>query len=106
MGAVTRLEVTESGGGCTFRVHVVPRSHREAVTGLHGNALKVRIKAPPLEGRANQALQDLLADWLDVSRDDVEIVAGHTSRRKMVRVTGVQAAQVHTLLAGLGEGTT
>lgn len=98
MGVVNRLSVSESGGGCTFRVHVAPRSHRDAVVGLHGDALKVRLKAPPVEGQANQALQSLLADLLGVSRDDVEIVAGHTSRSKTVRVAGVQAAQVRALL--------
>jgi|YNPBryBLVA2012_1023415.scaffolds.fasta_scaffold00202_4 uncharacterized protein (TIGR00251 family) len=100
MGAVGRFEVAETAGGCTFRVHVAPRSHRDAVAGLYGDALKVRLKAPPVEGQANQALQSLLADLLGVSRDNVEIVAGHTSRSKTVRVSGVRAAQVRALLEG------
>lgn len=106
MGAVGRLGVIETAAGCTFHVHVAPRSHRDAVVGLHGDALKVRLKAPPVEGQANQALQSLLADLLDVSRDDVEIVAGHTSRSKTVRVAGVRAAQVRALLKDMDDEPT
>lgn len=89
---------TEDRKGCTFGVHVVPRSRRDAVVGLYGEALKIRLQAPPAEGKANRALQVFLADHLGVPVEAVEIRSGHTSRRKVVRVTGVRAAQVRALL--------
>ncbi len=105
MGVLDRLEVTEAGGACTFCVHVVPRSRRNAIVGVHEKALRVRLQAPPVEGKANEALQALLADRLGVSKSHVQIVAGQTSRRKTVRVAGVQADQVRALLSEVEEET-
>lgn len=98
MGAVEGLRIRHGKKGCSFTVHVVPRSHRDAVVGLYGDALKVRLKAPPVEGRANRALQEFLADQLEVPRQAVEILSGHTSRRKVVRVAWVQPADIRALL--------
>jgi len=96
--AVKGLRVRESKDGCTFGVHVVPRSHRDGVVGLYGDALKVRLTAPPVKGRANQALRAFLAERLDVPVGAVEVVSGHTSRHKVVRVAGIAAARVRALL--------
>jgi len=85
-------------GACTFYVRVVPRSRRDEITGLHGDALKIRLTAPPERGKANRALQEILADRLGVSRSEVEILSGHTSRQKRVRVKGVSADAVRTLV--------
>lgn len=92
------LPVSQSQGGCTFRVHVVPRSRRDTVAGLYGDALKVRLQAPPTEGRANQALRAFLAERLGVPKQAVEILSGHTSRQKVVRVVGTKPARVRALL--------
>jgi len=93
------LSVTEGEKGCTFRVRVLPRGRRDQVVGLHGNALKIRLVAPPVRGKANQALREFLAGRLGVSRSAVEILSGHTSRRKRVRVEGVSADAVRALLS-------
>ena len=93
-----RLRVTEGKDGCTFGVHVVPRSRENAVVGLYGEALRVRLKAPPVEGKANRALRTFLAGQLGASAEAVEIISGRASRHKVVRVIGVQVAQVHALL--------
>lgn len=93
------LRVTEGKGGCSFQVRVLPRSKRDEVVGLHGDALKIRLTAPPVRGKANRALQEFLADQLGVSPSDVEILTGHTSRQKRVRVLGVSAGAVHALLS-------
>ncbi|HEC34012.1 MAG TPA: YggU family protein [Chloroflexi bacterium] len=93
------LRVTEAEDGCTFGVHVVPRSRRDTVVGLYGEALKVRLAAPPVEGKANRALRVFLAGRLGVTVGAVEIISGHASRHKIVHVTGVQTAQVHALLS-------
>ncbi len=92
------LRVRETREGCVFRVHVVPGSRQDAVAGFHGDALRIRLKAPPVEGKANQALCAFLAERLGVSVDAVEIIAGHASRRKIVRVSGVTADRVRDLL--------
>ena len=93
------LQVTEGKEGCTFQVRVLPRSRRDEVVGLHGDALKVRLTAPPVRGKANRALREFLADQLDISTSDVEILTGHTSRQKRVRVMGVSAGAVRALLS-------
>ncbi len=92
------LQVVERKDGCTFRVRVQPRGRRDEVTGLHGDALKIRLKAPPVEGKANQALQKFLAKQLNVPPSAVEILAGHTSRQKRVRVADVSADAIRALL--------
>jgi uncharacterized protein (TIGR00251 family) len=92
------LPVTEREEGAIFRVRVLPRSRRDEVVGLHGDALKIRLMAPPVEGKANRALQEFLAGRLGVSRSAVEILSGHASRQKRVRVAGVSAAAIRALL--------
>ena len=91
------LGVTEKEGACTFQVRVLPRSRRDEIVGLHGDALKVRLTAPPVRGKANHALRKFLAKRLGVSPAAVEIITGHTSRQKRVRVSGVFAAAIRAL---------
>jgi len=91
------LQVSEDSEGCTFQVHVILRGRREGIVGLYGDALKVRLTAPPVEGKANHALQVFLAGRLGVSPSAVEILGGHASRRKRVRVAGVSADAVRAL---------
>ena len=69
-----------------FLVRVQPRSSRDRVEGYLDGVLKVRVTAPPAEGKANTALTNLLADFLEVSRSGIKIVRGSTSRNKMVEV--------------------
>lgn len=95
-----QLKITEAGGGVAFAVRVVPRASRNEIVGVHGDALKVRLTAPPVEGRANEALIAFLAQWLGVRKSQVEIVAGATSRRKMIRVIGLLAQEVEERLLG------
>jgi uncharacterized protein (TIGR00251 family) len=93
------LQVTEEEESCAFHVRVIPRSRRNEIVGQHGDALKIRLTAPPIEGKANRALQTFLAKRLGVSPTAVEILTGHTSRQKRVRVEGVSADAVRGLLA-------
>ncbi len=83
-----------------FAVRVVPRASRNEVAGFEGETLRVRVTAPPVEGRANQALTRLLAKELGVARGDIRIVAGHGSRDKVVAVDGLGAAEVRRRLGG------
>ncbi|HYT64157.1 MAG TPA: DUF167 domain-containing protein, partial [Gemmatimonadales bacterium] len=81
-------------------VHVVPRAARTAVAGRHGDAVKIRIAAAPVDGAANDELIRFLAERLRISRTAIEITAGHTSRRKNITITGMETATVLRLLEG------
>ena len=94
-----QLKITEVEGGVTFAVRVVPRASRNEIAGVHGDALKVRLTAPPVEGRANEALIAFLAKRLGVRNSQVEIVAGATSRRKKLRVIGLSGQAVEESLS-------
>ena len=72
-------------------VLVAPRASRTRVMGVHDERLKIQLTAPPVEGKANDALVRFLAQTLEVSRAQVEIVGGASSRRKTVRLMGVTA---------------
>lgn len=80
------------------RVHVQPGAGRSAVVGKHGNALKVRVAAPPVEGRANEALLALFVNDLGLKADQVTLLSGESSRSKRVKVTGVDGDDLKRLL--------
>ena len=83
-----------AGEDVIVRVHVQPGAGRTAVGGRYGNALKVKVGAPPQGGRANEAVVALLAEILGVPVASVSIVGGATSRSKRLKVSGVAAAEV------------
>ena len=80
-------------------VHVQPRATRSEIVGLHGAALKVRLRAPPVDGAANDALVALLAERLGVARRSVRVIAGASSRAKTVEVDGTTEDAVRALAA-------
>lgn len=86
-----------ASGGARFAVHLQPRAAVTAIVGLHGDALKVRVQAPPIDGAANDALVNLLARELGVRSGDVRVVAGHTARRKVIEVSGASVERVARL---------
>jgi uncharacterized protein (TIGR00251 family) len=81
-----------------FAVHVQPRARRTEVAGEHGEAVKIRLAAPPVDGAANEALRRFLAERLCVPRAAVRVVAGLSSRDKMVEVDGFSAAKARQVL--------
>jgi uncharacterized protein (TIGR00251 family) len=83
----------DSPEGIVVRIHVQPGAGRSAVVGRHGDALKVRVAAPPVEGRANEATRSLLAEALGVPETDVELSAGQSSRSKRFRLKGIDAEE-------------
>jgi uncharacterized protein (TIGR00251 family) len=94
----TALAVTERADGAVrFAVRVQPRASRSAIDGVHGDALRVRLSAPPVDGAANDALVELLARELGVARRDVRVIAGAASRSKVIEVEGVGSARVRAL---------
>lgn len=86
------------GESIVLVLHVQPGAKRTEVSGLHGEALKIRLAAPPVEGRANEALLRFIADTFGVPLREVELLRGGQSRHKMVKVTG-SAVQPESLLA-------
>jgi uncharacterized protein len=86
---MTDWSITETQGGVTFSVRVMPRSSRNQIVGVEGGALKIKLTAPPVEGAANAALIEFMAEWLGVRRSAVSIVSGDKARNKIVRVSGV-----------------
>ncbi len=80
-------------------IHVAPGARRPGLVGRYGDGWKVRVSAPPERGRANDAVAALLAVTLGISRRDVTVVAGSTSRDKVVALTGLTSADVEERLA-------
>jgi uncharacterized protein (TIGR00251 family) len=83
--------------GVRFDVRVQPRASRSEVIRAPDGSLRIRLAAPPVDGAANEALIELLADRLRVAKRDVRIVSGLTARRKVVEVDGVTPEQVLAL---------
>jgi uncharacterized protein (TIGR00251 family) len=94
------VDVSERGNGVRFTVRVTPRASRNEIAGSQEGVLRVRLCAPPVEGAANKALVSLLAGALRVPRRDVEVVAGHTGRQKVVHVEGISPQEASARLAG------
>jgi uncharacterized protein (TIGR00251 family) len=90
--------ITTFSGGVRINVHAQPGAKRTEVSGLHGDAIKIRIQAPPLEGRANDELIRFLAEALGVARSQVTLFRGDKSRTKVFAVAGVTEAQVRNAL--------
>jgi uncharacterized protein (TIGR00251 family) len=91
------IPVTATPTGVRFAVRVQPRASRNEIKGAHGSSLKVRLSAPPVDGAANEALADFLAEELGVARRAVTIVSGHTSRSKIIEVDGVTPQTIHRI---------
>jgi len=92
------VHIEDRGGGVRFEVRVQPRASRTEVAGTHGDALKIRLAAPPVEGAANSELVAFLAGQLKVSKSAVRIVKGERGRNKLVEIEGVSQADVQALL--------
>ncbi len=82
------MKVHKTKDGIIFKVRVQPKSSKNEVCGLYQDALKMKLTAPPVEGKANRALLNFIADCLGIKKSQVEIVAGHTGRLKTIKVIG------------------
>ena len=86
--------LTDTPDGAILNLRIVPRASKNAIQGEHGDALKVRLCAPPVDGAANAALIEFLADAFDLPRSRVQLLSGQTSRNKRVLLAGRPASQV------------
>lgn len=89
------VNITESDGAVTFTVRVVPRASRSEVIGEHDGALKVRIASPPVDGAANDELIRLFSKKFGVSKGDIEIVSGQTSKNKRIKINNLSQLKFH-----------
>jgi uncharacterized protein len=92
------IEMSEREGSVVFAVRVAPRASRDAIDGEYQGALKVRLTAPPVDDKANDALCRLLAERLKIPQSAVRIASGGKSRKKRVAIRGVDAAQIQALI--------
>lgn len=92
------IPIRQTSTGVTFQVRVQPRAKKNAIVGEVGEALKLALTAPPVEGRANQACIAFLAEVLNVARSSITIASGESSRNKVIRVAGLSAEQVGPIL--------
>src|ERR671918_1601608 len=93
--------VTPSKEGVILEAFVQPRAVRTVVAGVHGTALKIKVAAPPVDGKANEALRVFVADLLGVARSRVELVAGSGTRHKRLRINGVTPDEIVAALKPL-----
>jgi len=100
--ALTLAPLEPASGGIRLRVQVQPRASRTELAGLHGEMLRIRLAASPVEGAANEALVRFLAETLGVPRAAVAITAGGSSRRKTVVIEGISLTRAAEAL-GLPE---
>jgi uncharacterized protein (TIGR00251 family) len=95
------IPIRESTKGISLAVKVQPRARKNAVNGVVGEALKLALTAPPVEGRANQAVVEFLAELFRIPRSSVTIASGLSNRNKVIRLTGVSRLAVEQRLMAI-----
>ncbi len=88
----------ENAGGVCIDILVQPRASRARIGPVHGDRLKIAVTSPPVDGAANKAVVELLAKRLRCPKREVEVVGGHSSRRKTVRINGLTRAEIEATL--------
>ena len=97
------IPLKETSSGITFSVKVQPRARKNAITGTVGDALKLALTAPPVEGKANQAVIEFLADFFEIPRSSITIASGASSRLKVIRISGANLQSLKERLRSIGE---
>lgn len=90
--------LSEVAGAVRIRVHAQPNAPKNQIVGIHGDALKIKIHAPPEDGRANAELCEYLAKLAGVAKSRVTLVSGHSSRAKVVEIEGVSLDDLKAVL--------
>ncbi len=92
------IVVSSTPGAADLAVSAAPKASRSEIVGIHGDRLKVRLAAPPVDGAANKELEKVLAKALGVPRSSVEVVRGLSGRKKTVRINGLDPTEVRMRL--------
>jgi len=93
------LRVTEIGSRVRFSVRVQPRASKSELAGEYGDAVKIRLAAPPVDGAANEELVAFLSNIFAVARKSVRILAGETARSKMIEIEGITERAVRDVMS-------
>ncbi len=93
--------IKEKGNGVVFNIHVVPGSAKSEIVGVQDEALKVKIAAPPVEGRANAECIRFLSETLGIKKNQVTITSGYRSRKKIIAIEGLNGRDATAILSGL-----
>lgn len=91
------IDLIETTNSLTFSVRVIPRASRSEIVGEHDGSLKVKIASPPIDGAANLELKKLFAKQFGVSKSDIEIISGETSRNKRIKISNLSKAKFSEL---------
>ena len=92
------IPVGETTSGVVFNIRVIPRASRCELAGIQGDALKLRITAPPVEGAANKECVRFLSDILGVKKSQITIIAGHRSKNKKVSISGINRKDIEKMV--------
>jgi len=95
------LPIKETSAGVQFAVRVIPGASKNEVAGIQDDALKVKLTAPPVEGKANRACVNFLAELLGLRRSALSITSGEKSRKKTITADGLTAAELQSRLKGI-----
>ncbi len=98
LSAMNQGWINQTGEGAIITVQAVPRAARDAIQGLHGDALKIRLHAPPVDGKANEALISFLSKTLDIPKGNITLKSGANQRRKIISIRGISKAEVEKRL--------
>ncbi|MBO0699981.1 MAG: DUF167 domain-containing protein [Zavarzinella sp.] len=98
------IAIAPHAEGCLLAVRAQPGARRAGVVGEQAGALKVAVTAPPEDGRANQAVTELLREWLGLKRSQVELASGATNRNKQFLIRGLTPEELRALIGGLASG--
>lgn len=98
MESVNQNWIKQSNAGVIMAVHAAPRAAQDAVQGLHGDALKIRLHAPPVDGKANEALIAFLSKTLHVPKVNIQLKSGANQRRKILLITGLAKSEIEKRL--------
>jgi len=92
------IKLQESKGGVVFKVLMQPCARRNEIAGMYEDYLKIRVTSPPIEGKANQACIDLIAQAFGLKKNEIAILSGHTARRKRLHARGITPEEFKTRL--------
>ena len=86
--------VIPCSGAVRLKLHLHPGAKRNSISGNFGDAVKVDLQTPPVEGKANAALIKILAQWLDIPRSRINLISGQTNRNKIVEISGATPQEI------------
>lgn len=89
----------QKDGSVFLSVYVQPGASKSEFVGPHNGSLKIRIKSPPVDGKANEALVEFLADFLQITKRSVEVIKGQTQRNKIVKISGIDSKLIEAALS-------